>query len=166
MVTKKYYVIGLIAVAAGIAFFLFVFETQEKKIKKQFEFVAEKLEKSPGESPLISAGKAKRLVTVFIDPSFIDIPGVSFSRDVSLDDLSTYILAMRSQYAQISMEFYDFFIDHIAEKTAQVTVTTDVQGVLKSGDIVEDIHEVKCTLQESEGVWHFKKIEVVEILKK
>jgi hypothetical protein len=166
VVKNKYYGMGLIAIVAGIIFFLFVFETRENKIKKPFKYIAEKLEKSPGESPIISAAKANHFVRVFIDPSVIDIPAYSFSREISPDDFSTYILTMRSRYTQLSMKFHDFFIEDIDEKTVLVTVTAGVRGVLKSGESVEDIHEVECTLQEIEDVWNFSKIEVVDVLEK
>jgi len=58
---------GGILTAGIIAFFVF-FQSEESKIKKQFEFIAEKIEKAPGENHIIAAAKANRIREVIADP--------------------------------------------------------------------------------------------------
>jgi hypothetical protein len=159
-------VIASILIAAGVAVFFFVFESQEAKIKKQFKFIAEKINKFPGESPILSGAKAKGLKKAIANPCFIHIPVYSYSKETNSDSLTRYVLSMRSQYSEISMTFYDFLFDHMDEKSAQVTVTTGIRGTLSTGEAVEDIHEVTCRIKKIDDVWKFIEIEVVEVLKK
>lgn len=166
MVKIKYFIIVSIFIAAGIAVFFFVFESQEAKIKKQFKFIAEKMEKSEEESPLISSAKAKGLTKVIANPCFINIPTYSYSKKTSSESLTRTILTMRSQYSKISMTFYDFVFDYMDEITAQVIVTAGLKGKLRAGEVLEDIHEVTCSLKKIDDVWKFIEIEVVDVLKK
>jgi len=166
VVKVKYIVAALIIIVGGIAIFFYVFESQEAKIKKQFKFIAEKIEKSPGESPIISGRKAKSIAKVFADPCFINIPVYDYSQEVTSESLSRYVFTMRSRYTRISMTFYDFSFEHMEKETARVTITAGIAGSLSTGETVKDIHEVTCSLKKSDDGWQFVKVEVVEVLKK
>lgn len=166
MVKIKYIVTASILVAAGVVIFFSAVESQESKIKKQFDFIAEKIKKSSGESPIISSAKAKSLTKVFAKTCFIRIPAYSFSKKIKLSELPSYVLGMRSQYSAISLSFYDFFFEQLDEKECLITVTAGMRGILKSGDVPEDIQEVSCRLQKFNDAWKFIEIEVVEVLKK
>ena len=166
MVKAKHIIIaGGILTAGIIAFFIFS-QSEEAKVKKQFEFIAEKIEKKSGENRIIAAAKVNRIREVIIDPCKIHAPAYSFSREASSDELSTFILGKRSQYSAISLKFYDFVIDFPEKDTARVNLTESMEGKLKTGEFVEDIHELKCQLQKIEDIWRLKEIEVVEVLRK
>ena len=166
MVKAKHIIIaGGILTAGIIAFFIFS-QSEEAKVKKQFEFIAEKIEKAPGEHNIIAAAKANRIIEVITDPCKIHAPAYSFSREASSDELSTFVLGKRSRYSTISLKFYDFIIDFPEKDTAQVNLTESMEGKLKTGEFIEDIHELKCQLQKIEDIWRLKEIEVVEVLRK
>jgi hypothetical protein len=166
-VVKANYIIiaGGILVAGLIAFFM-VSQSEEAKVKQQFEFLAEEIGKTPGESQIIAAVKANRIREAFTETCNIHAPAYSFSRDISSDELPTLALTARSGYAEISLKFYDFVIDFPGKGTAQVNVTARMEGKLKTGEFIEDLHELKCKLQKIEDIWRLKEIEMVEVLKK
>jgi hypothetical protein len=162
---KHIIIAGGVLTAGVIAFFIF-FQSEEAKVKKQFEFIAEKIEKTPGENHIIAAAKANRIREVLADPCKIHAPAYSLSRDISSHELSTFFLGKRSQYSEISLKFYDFVIDFPEKDTAQVNLTLSMEGKLKTGEFVDDLHELKCKLQKIEDIWRFKEIEVVEVVRK
>ena len=166
MVKAKHIIIaGGILTAGIIAFYIFL-QSEEAQVKKQFEFIAEKIEKAPGENHIIAAAKANRIREVITDPCKIHAPAYLFSREASSDELSTFVLSKRSRYSAISLKFYDFVIDFPEKDTARVNLTESMEGKLKTGEFVEDIHELKCQLQKIEDIWRLKEIEVVEVLRK
>ncbi len=166
MVKAKYSIIaGGVLVAGIIAFFIFS-QSEEAKVKKQFEFLAEKIGKTPEESQIIAAAKAKRIREVFAETCKIHAPAYSFSRDISSDELSTLVLSARSQCSEISLKFYDFVIDFPEKGTALVSLTASMESELTTGEFLEDHHELKCNLQKIEDIWRLKEIEMVEVLKK
>jgi hypothetical protein len=162
--TKYIIVVGILA--GGMLVALIFWENEEAKIKKQFEFIAEKIEKRPGESPIVSAAKANRIKDVFTEKCRINAPAYSAPRDILSDEWPALVLRMRSKYSEISLVFQDFDIEFPEQDIAQVNVTAMMECKLVSGEPVEDLHELKCSLQKIEEVWRFKKIEVVEVLKK
>ena len=166
MVKAKYIIVpGGVLVAGIIAFFIFS-QSEEAKVKKQFKFIADKIEKAPEESHIISVTKANRIREVITEPCKIHAPAYSFSRDISSDELSTLVLSERSQYSEISLRFYDFVIDFPEKGTAQVNLTASMEGKLTTGEFIEDLHELKCKLEKIEDIWRLKEIEMVEVLKK
>jgi hypothetical protein len=166
MVKAKHIIIaGAILTAGIIAYYIFM-QSEEAKIKEQFEFIAEKIEKAPGENKIFAAAKVNRIGDMITDPCKIHVPAYSFSREISSSELSTYILRKRSQYSEISIKFYDFEIDFPDKDNAQVSLTASMEGKMKTEEFVEDLHELNCQLQKIENTWRFKEFTMVEVLRK
>lgn len=162
--TKHIIVVGILA--GGMLAALIFWENEEAKIKRQFEFIAEKIEKRTGESPIVSAAKANRIKDVFTEKCRIDAPAYSAPRDILSDEWPALVTRMRSEYSDISLMFQDFDIEFPEQDIARVDVTAMMEGKLVSGETVEDLHELKCSLQKIKEVWRLKEIGVVEVLKK
>jgi hypothetical protein len=162
----KYIVIAGAVLVAGIIAFVIFSQSEEAKIKKQFNFLAEKMNKTPNETPLIAVARANRIKDLFAETCTVHAPAYSFSRDISSQDLSSLVLTTRSRYSEMSLEFYDFVIEFPEEGSADVNLTASMTGKLTTGEYVDDIHELKCKLKKTEDIWLLKEIEVVEVLKK
>ena len=162
----KYIVIAGAVLVAGIIAFIIFSQSEEAKVKKQFDFLAEKMNKTANETPLISVTRANRIKDLFAETCTVHAPAYSFSRDISSQDLPSLVIATRSRYSEISLEFYDFVIAFPEEDTADVNLTASMTGKLTTGEYVDDIHELKCKLKKTEEIWLLKEIEVVEVLKK
>ena len=163
--TKHAIIAGVILVAGVIAFFVF-FPSEEAKIKRQFNRIAKKVEKTPEESVVVAATKANRIGEAFTESCTVHAPDYSFSKEISSDELSTYILSMRSQYSEISVELYDFIIDFPEKGKARVTLTASMEGKLTTGESTAETHELKCGLRKIEDIWRIEEVEVVQVLKK
>jgi hypothetical protein len=166
MVKTKHIIVVVGILAGGMLAAPIFWKSEEAKIRKQFEFIAEKIEKAPGESPIIAAAKANQIREVSAERCRIDAPAYSASRDIPSDELPAIVLRMRSEYSEISLMFYDFDMEFPEQDVAQVNVTAIMKGKLASGEPIEDLHELKCSLQKIEEVWRLKRIEVVEVMKK
>jgi hypothetical protein len=166
MVKTKHVILIISILVAGIIAALIFWQSEEAKIKKQFEFVAEKIEKRPGESPILSAAKANQIIEVVAERCRIDAPAYSAPRNILSDELPVIILRIRAGFSEISLTFLDFDIEFPEQDTAQVHVTAIMEGQTARGEPIEDLHELKCILQKIDEAWRFKEIEVVEVLKK
>jgi hypothetical protein len=156
---------GTVLVAAIAAFFIFS-HSEEAKVKRQFKYLAQKMKKTPGEITLTSAAKANKIRNLFAETCAIQAPAYSFSQVISSQDLPTLVMASRSPYSKISLEFHDFVIDFQEEDRADVNLTARMTGKRKTGEYSEGIHELKCKLRKIEDTWLLKEIEMVEVLKK
>ena len=162
----KYIGIAGAVLAAGIIAFVIFSQTEEAKVKRQFSVLAEKIKKTPNETPLVAAAKANRIKELFAETCAVHAPAYSFSRDILSQDLPSLVLTTRSRYSEMSLEFYDFVIEFPEEGTAQVNLTARIVGKLTTAKNVDDVHELKCKLQKTEKIWLLKGIEVVEVLQK
>ena len=145
---------------------LIFWQSEEAKIRKQFEYIEEKIEKKQGENPIIAITKAKLIREVFTERCRIDAPAYSGPRDILTDELPAIVFRVRSEYSAISLMFHDFVIEFYEQDTAQVNVTAIMEGKSARGKPVEDLHELRCNLEKTEEVWRLKEVEVVEVLKK
>lgn len=166
MVTRRnIIIIGCIALA-GIAVYLFLFENEETKVKKRFDFISDCIEKIPGENPIVGATNINRLKEAVSKTLTVKAPAYSISRTINIKDLSAYTLARRLHFKELSLQFYDFHIEFTDDTTADVSVTARMSGQLKSGDFVEETHELACRLQKNEDLWKLSLLEVVDVLVK
>jgi hypothetical protein len=61
VVKIKHIIIALFIVGIGAVAFVFFFQSEESKVKRQFKSLSEKVSKEPGEKKLAMALKAKQL---------------------------------------------------------------------------------------------------------
>ena len=166
MVKTKHIIIAGVFLAGGIIAFFVFFQSEEAKVKKQFERVAKQIEKSSEESIVVSATKANRIGEAFTEICTVHAPAYSFSRDIPSDEVSTLILSMRSQYSEISVKLYDFVIDFPEKGIAQAGLTASMEGKLTTGESTADLHELNCRLRKIEDIWRIEEVEIVQVLKK
>ena len=164
--TIKHIIIALLVVAIGAVAFVFVFQSEERRVKKQFKSLSERVSKEPGENKLAMALKAKQLQTLFADNCGIRVPSYPISGDYTPQDISSLALTAFSQYSTTSLKFYDMNIDITENGMATVRVTANLTGKLTTGQHIDETHELKCILKKVESSWLFSDFEVVEVLEK
>ncbi len=166
MVKFKSIIAGALVVVAGIGVALYLFPSEEKKVKKQFRLLAEWVSKEPGESPITMAYKIKNIGTLFDETCEFNIPTYSFSGTYTLQEISSYASTVRLSLSQLDLKFYDLVILFPDKGIAKVTLTAKVTGKSGSGETLNEAHEVESLLKKIEKKWLFSKFEVVEVLKK
>ena len=158
MVNSKYLIMGCaVLVGGGVAFLIF-WQSEEAKVRKQFDFIAEKIEKTAGESPIIAAAKANQIREAITENLRINAPDYSSVRSIPSDELSTLVLSMRSRYSEISVWFHDIVIEFPEDEVASVNLTAVMDGKLIKGEHVEDLHELKCILEKIEDAYPIDRI--------
>ena len=165
MVKDKKWMLAAISLAIGILLFFMLPPGDAARIKKQFDFLAENIDKAPGETRLIGAANAKRIRSAFAETITIHAPAYDYTRDLAASELPALVLSARASYAELALTFYDFSIDFPQEGLAAVRVTSRMRGRLLSGEAIEDIQELQCRLRETDDTWRFEAIEIVEVLK-
>jgi hypothetical protein len=167
MVKKNAVIAGGILLVIGLLIVYHVFYTEEAKIKRQFKALSERVSKERDETKLIAAATAKKIARMGCETIQIDIPSRSISETVSRKDLPAPIYNVRSRYAGMKVGFFDFVIDLSGKGTASVRVTGKLEGILLSGEKVNETHELACLLKKNEkDDWLFSRIEIVEVLEK
>ncbi len=166
MVTWKHLVIALLVVLLGIFGAIYFFQTDSKKIKKQFDSLSTLVSKAQGENPITIATKAKNLGALFAETCEITLPVTGLSETYTPAEVSSYAANTRIAFSQLSLTFYDFKIEFPEQGLARVVLTSTLKGKLMTGDLVDETREVECALKKTDRTWLFSKIEVIEVLKK
>jgi hypothetical protein len=166
MVNPKNIVIVAVICLAGLIALFWLYESDETKIKKRFETLAEEAAKVSDEKELAAALKAKKISEMCTDPFTVEIPSYSISKTFPKSEIAANILAARAHYASTSVKFYDIAIEFPEEGIANATLTGSVEAKLTSGELINEIHELQCRLEKIEKDWFFARIEGVDVLEK
>jgi hypothetical protein len=163
---KNIIITGLLIACGLVAFFIFS-QSDEAKIKKLFHKLAEKVEKIGNEHDLIAAKKAHEIEQMFTGSIRIQIPSYSVDKTFPRSEISPHVLYARALYQNMSLDFHDFQIE-IAE--GNTTAIADLTGVFKaitgSGEQVDEIHEMECTLEKVEDEWMFTGVRGIDVLER
>jgi hypothetical protein len=166
MVKIKYLLIGVPMVIIGIAVAVYLFPSEEKKVKRQFNLLSEWVSKSPEENAFTMLQKIKNIGTLFDESCELKAPGQSLSGSYKREEVSAYAGSARSYFSQLHLKFYDFHILFPEKEGAKVTLTSRLTGKSTAGEQVDETRELECVLKKIEKKWLFSVIEVIEVLKK
>ncbi len=166
MVKLKYLIIALLVLGIGIFAGLNIFQSEEKRVKKQFHLLAESVSKPPGETPIAMAQKLKNVGPLFSENCGLDIPSYSLTGRYSREEIAGYAAKGRSYFSELSLRFYDLVVTFPEAETAKATLTARVTGKSNMGEQVNEAHELESVLKKTEKKWLFSQFSVVEVLKK
>lgn len=166
MVRMKYLCILLLILAAGTGVFFTLFDSEERKVKKQLQQLSEGVSKEPTESIFTLDQKIKKIGSLFEESCEIKIPSHSLSGKLSRDEITGYAARTRLHFSQLRLVFHDMTITFPEEGVAKVHLTARLTGRMKTGENVEEAHELDGLMKKTEKKWLFSQIEVVEVLKK
>jgi len=166
MVKIKYVLLALLIVIAGSWTAFRFFESDERKIKKQFVQLSEWVSKDSNEDPFAMAQKVKNIGTLFGESCSIKIPFDSFSGEYRREEIPGYAVRGRSYFSTLDLKFYDLSISFLEKGLANVTLTARLTGTSAVGEQVDETRELKYVLKKTQKKWLFTELEVVEVLKK
>jgi hypothetical protein len=162
----KYGLIGMALIAIGIGIFFMLFQSEEKRVKKQFSLLSEGVSKEAGENIFTLDQKIKKIGSLFNDTCEIIIPAHSISGRITREEITGYAARGRLHLAELRLTFHDFIIAFPQEGEARVHLTARLTGKTTTGEVINEAHEIDCLLRKTEKKWMFSSIEVVEVLKK
>ncbi len=166
MVKAKPILIALILIAIGMGAFLMFYQSDEKRVKKQFRQLSEGLSKESGENIFTMDQKIKKIGSLLDETCEVHIPAYSISGRLSREEITGYAARSRFHLSELRLTFYDFSITFPHEDEAKVYLTAHLTGKMTTGEAIHEAHEIDCLLKKMEQRWLFTRIEVVEVLKK
>lgn len=140
--------------------------SDKRKVRKRFNLLSQYLLKEGPENPVMMALKVKNIGTLFDKQCLLEVEKYTLKGTYSPEQITSYAATARSRFANLELKFYDMSIEFPEEGIAQITATATISGTLKSGDIVNDAHEIMAEMKKIEGKWFFRQISVIEVLKR
>ena len=162
----KYLIIAVVAVGIGVLAAVYLFQSEEQKVKKQFRLFSEWMSKDSAENAITLAHKTQRIKSLFVDRFELQTEIESMSGTYTPEEISSYAAQGRLMFSNLSLKFYDFDISFPEQETARVILTARLKGTSTTGEYFDETHELECILRKIEGRWLFSHAEIVEVLKK
>jgi hypothetical protein len=159
-------IITVIVLGIGVLSAIFLFQSEEHKVKKQFHLLSEWVSKDPGENTFTMAHKIQKIGTLFGENFELKTEMDSMSGSYTPTEISSYVAQGQLMFSYLSLKFYDFDISFPEKGIANVILTARLKGKSTSGEDVDEIHEVLCILRKIEKKWLFSHVEIMEVLKK
>ena len=166
MVKFKYILVAALVVIIGIVVVRDLSQSDERRVRTQFDRLSEWVSKESGESVFTTSHKMKSIATLFADPCEFKADVISFTGSYTPEEVSRFTAQGRFYFSELSLKFYDLKIDFIEEGRANVTLTATLKGRTKGGEDVDATHEVVSLLTKVDDQWLFSQFEVIEVLKK
>jgi len=166
MVRVKYILVAVLIIGAGVVARFYLFQSEEKKIRKQFDLLSESASKDSDESPFGMAQKLQRIGTLFSEKCEIKTHLEFLSGDFTPEEISGYAARGRTVFSDLYLRFSDLKIEFPEAETARVSLTARLTGRLTSGEKVDESHELESILKRTEKKWLFTSIVMVEVLKR
>jgi hypothetical protein len=158
--------IALLVVILAVVVWVYLVQSDTKRIKKQFDSLSKQVSKEKGENPIAMASKAKTIATLFAETCELSDPISGLPAAYTPGEMASYAANNRIAFSELSLTFYDFNTEFTETGVARVTLTGSLKGRLMSGNIVDETREVQCVLKKIGRKWLFSKIEVIEVLKR
>jgi hypothetical protein len=166
MVKIKYILVGGLIAIIGIVVVIALSPSEEKRVRKSFNLLSERVSKSPDENTFTVLKKMKEIAALFDEHCELKASDPPFSGSYAREEISTYAASARSSFSQLSLKFYDFHIAFTEKGLANATLTARLIGKSMAGEQVDETRELECILTKIEKKWLFSQIEVVEVLRK
>ena len=107
---KGKWVLAVFAVTAGLLSALYLFPSEEKKIKNQFSLLAEYVSKEEGEKILAMAGKMRNLESLFAEPLAVKAPPYALSGTFTRSEIAGLVARARLHFSHLVLDFHDLSI--------------------------------------------------------
>jgi hypothetical protein len=166
MVKIKNLLIALILVIIAVGAAILLFPSEDKKVKKQFALLSERISKEPGENTFTMAQKVKSLGTLFTEKCELKEPIHSLSGSYTREEITSLALQGRAYFYSLSLKFQDLDISFPGEGSAKVILVARLSGKSTLGEYVDEMRELVCLLKRIEKKWLFSQIEAVEVLRR
>jgi len=162
--TRKYLLLAVIALGTWVWFRSG--DSDEKRIRKCFDRLAECVTKPSGEQSVMMAAKMHNLGNVFADTCYFECERAMMTGDYTPEEVSSHAVRARSLFGDVKLAFYDLNVLLSGEGRATATVTARLTGTMKSGESFQETHELDCVLAKCEDDWRINKVVVVQVLDK
>ncbi len=107
MVKLKYILIVLVVVGLGLLATRTLFQSEEKRIRKQFDQLSEYVSKEPDENAIAMANKMQKLGSLFGDSCELQVAVELLSGIYTREEIASYAARARARFSRVSLEFYD-----------------------------------------------------------
>ena len=147
------------------AYFVWNNNSDEQKIRQTLIRLASLAEKPDAARPTEFAAKLRIIQTVFTDNINLDFRDIRLSGSYSPRSLEPMLANFRKSFVSTAASMSDEEL-RIDKVRADIVFACRFRGKPKSGTYVDEVRDVTCSLQKTDGVWKIDKVVINDILER
>lgn len=152
---------------AGTGFLIYSYYiSDEKKVIRRLERLAELVRKGGEEPAILMAQKMRGVGDLFAETCLISSDARSMSRTFRSEEIASHTASARAGFLKLSVKFYDIHVTFPENGVARVSLTAVLSGLTKSDERFDETHELEVELVNVQKEWFIRQIRAVEVLKK
>lgn len=159
------YKVLLIGILFAVGSAIYVWPTDEKKIKENLTSLAEYCSSVNEEQVIGTMQKSALAAKLCTDPCTVNMKSFKIDREFSQKDMTDRLLMMKKRLPDTIFSFHDTLITIGGDSRAEVVTTLRINGKIVD-DQFTDAYEISATAEKIEGNWRFSSFKVVEFMKK
>ncbi len=163
----KYIIIALAVLLGACALWFFVFRsTDEAKIKKQFQILAESASKAGEETAATLYLKSASLSALFDDHCSLDVAHSFVSGSYTPEEVSSKMVQAHKLFETATMKIYNLTVRMDGENKASAIFTLRFTGKSKNGASFDETREIEASLIRKEGKWLFCAFKIAQVIER
>ena len=166
MVKIKYFVIAALAVGIAVWAAFYLFQSEERKVKKQFHQLEEWVSKEGSENAFIMAHTTQKIGSLFAEKFALKTEMDSVSGTYTPEERSSLAARGRLLFSYLTLTFSNFDISFPEKGTAKVALVARLKGRSTAGESMDETHELESILKKIDQRWLFSYVEMFQVLKK
>ena len=166
MVKLKYILFFFVIAGLGLLAARHFSQSEEKRVRKQFDLLSEYVSKDSDENAIALANKMQKLGSLFGDTCELQVAVELLSGTYTREEIASYAARTRARFQKVSLGFHDLEVAFPEDGHAKVTLTARLTGQTRAGEQMRETRELECLLKKSENEWLFTHIAVIEVLRK
>jgi len=155
----------LAVIAIGVVFAILFWPTEENKIKKNLDSLAQYSSTENGESVIDVMQKVASASRLFKDPCAIRVEAYAIDHSLSRKEISDRMLMMKKRLPDTKFTFHDSMVNLTTGISADVTTTLRLEGEIDADEFT-DAYEINAKAEKIEGEWRFSSFTVIEFMEK
>jgi hypothetical protein len=153
----------LLALLVALAVVFFLLPSDEKKIRRNLDLLAEYSSSTSGEAAIAELQKAAMAVKLCSDPCRVHIESFTITRDFSKKELRDNLIMMKKMLPRTTFTFHDTVVELTEDDRAEIVTTLSLSGKI-ADDRFTDAYELNIIAIKTEGDWYFSAFTVVEFM--
>lgn len=164
MSSRQLIIIGGIVLAAVVVF-LVLRPSDEAKILKKLNLMAEYCTTQQQEPAMVTLQKVSSAAKLCTDPCLVKVDSEKVDQEFSRKEISDRVLMLKKRLIGTTFTFYDTSFTSLEGNNAALTTTLRLNRKTVDGRIA-DAYELDITAKKIEGKWLFSSFAVVEFVER
>lgn len=157
----------LIVVAAAATAWWRLHPSEARRIRRQFDRLAERVSKAESESTGIMALKMNALGDLFDSEVTVELADFPGNGTYASSEVASHVARFRPACRRIALSFQDVQIEVGPAQEAEATLTARLLVTPASGETQADTRALRVLLQQAEDrTWRFARFAEIEVLER